>query len=243
MTSEAIQEWISAYRVKIELHAHTRPASECGKQTPHHLMALLHKEGFDTVVLTNHFHVHGPFAKKPDPVGAYLEDYYACEEEAKRYGMTVILGADYRFADNNNDYVVYGLDEAFLRETYPRLGMTYRQFYETYHSPDLLILQAHPFRDGCRCEETDHMDGLEVFNCHPGHNSRMAVAARVARQRNLDLITVSSDQHEWGQEGICSLRAKTNPQNGAELVSLLRSKDYLFEIGGIPVLPYARFED
>lgn len=237
----ALQEYISSYRYKIELHAHSSPASPCSELPPKDLIAVLKKEGFDAAVLTNHFFEGGGYMEKPDPVGAYLEDYYACREAGEKAGVRILLGAEYRFHENGNDYLVFGVDEAFLRETVTRFSMTFTEFYEAYHSEKLLILQAHPFRSGLERAPSDHLDGMETFNMHPHHNSRVALAAHYAREEGLDVVTIGTDLHHHGHEGLSALRTRVLPEDGASLVSLLRAKDYLFEIGGCPLFPYASF--
>ena len=233
-----VTAYLSQYQYKIELHAYTSPCSGCSELPPKEFIRRLHEQKYDTVVVTNHFYANGPFQNNTDdPVGKYLSDYYAAKEE----GITVLLGAEFRFEENSNDYLVFGIDEAFLRETVTQFSLTYRQFYEKYSDPSRLILQAHPFRNGIVAMDGAHMDAIEAFNMHPGHNSRPATSARYADAENIPILTVGTDLHHPGHEGSSALRAKIKPQNNAELVALLRSQDYLFEIGGRPLLPYYIF--
>ena len=238
---QAVRDFIAAYPYKIELHAHTSPVSSCSQLPPAELIRRLHEQHYDAVVVTNHFYEGGCYMKTDDPVGMYLDDYRAAKEAGEAFGMTVLLGAEFRFRENSNDYLVFGVDEAFLRETVQHFDLTLSEFYERYHAEDRLILQAHPFRNGMVLQPTDHLDGIEAFNMHPNHNSRVAVASRYAREEDMKLITVGTDLHHPGHEGVSSLRAKEIPQDSRALVSLLRSGDYLFEIGGHPLLPYYTF--
>lgn len=238
---ESVQAYLRQYVYKIELHAHTSPASGCSELKPAEFIRRLKEQGYDTVCVTNHFYEGGSYMSADDPVGQYLADYRETKALGEEAGMTVLLGAEYRFHENNNDYLVYGIDEAFLRETVTRFSLTYEQFYEEYHAPERLILQAHPFRNGIIPKDGAHMDGIEAFNMHPGHNSRITIAAQYADRENIPILTVGTDLHHPGHEGVSALRAKIRPRTGAELVSLLRSRDYLFEIGGRPLLPYLHF--
>ena len=236
-----VVSYLSQYKYKIELHAHTSPVSPCSELPPKEFIRRLHEQNYDTVVITNHFFPGGPFLNTEDPVGTYLADYYAAKEEGERVGMTVLLGAEFRFEENSNDYLVFGIDEAFLRETVTQLSLTYRQFYEKYSDPSRLILQAHPFRNGIVAMDGAHMDAIEAFNMHPGHNSRITTSARYADAENIPILTIGTDLHHPGHEGSSALRAKVRPETNADLVALLRSQDYLFEIGGRPLLPYFTF--
>ncbi len=236
-----IQNFLSQYKYKIELHAHTSPCSPCSELPPKDFISRLKSQGYDAVVVTNHFYPGGPFMKTEAPVSTYLADFYEAKRIGEEEDITVLLGAEFRFEENSNDYLVFGVDEAFLRETVVRLDLTFREFYEIYHAENRLICQAHPFRNGIVAMDGAHMDGIEAFNMHPGHNSRITVSARYADTENIPVLVIGTDLHHPGHEGSAALRAKTLPKNNDELVALLRSKDYVFEIGGRPLLPYYTF--
>ena len=240
-TPNEVQTYLSSYKYKLELHVHTSPVSPCGQLSPTEVVERLHAKNYDCAVITNHFCRSGKFMQTEDPVATYLADYYEAREVGERLGVTVLLGAEYRFDENPGEYLVFGADEALLRETVNRFDMTYEQFYEEYHSEDLLIIQAHPFRDGNILASADHLDGIEAFNIHPHHNSRVALAARTADENGISLITVGNDLHNPGYEGLCATRTRVLPKTSAELITILKEKDFLMEIAGCPLLPYARF--
>ena len=70
---------------------------------------------------------------------------------------------------------------------------------------------------------------------HPNHNSRVALAAKYAREHGL-IPTVGSDFHHIGHEGVSALLTKTEIKTSGDIVRVLRSRDYLFEIGGSVLL-------
>lgn len=240
-TPETIQEYLSAYRYKIELHAHTSPCSGCSEIPPKEMIRLMAEQQYDAVVITNHFFDGGYYMDSKDPVSTYLEDFRIAKEEGKKKGIQVLLGAEYRFTENINDYMVHGIDEAFLRETVTGFDMGIEAFYKKYHRETLLILQAHPFRSGMSLAPAECLDGIETMNLHPNHNSRVTVAARYAREKDFPVVTIGSDLHHWGHEGAAALRTKVLPENERQLVEILRSRDYLFEVGGCPMLPFGKF--
>jgi hypothetical protein len=51
-----------------------------------------------------------------------------------------------RFHENNNDYLVYGIDEAFLRRNPTCIEWVTVRFTKPSRN-EVLIIQAHPFRD------------------------------------------------------------------------------------------------
>ncbi len=237
-----IKDYISAYKYKIELHAHTRPCSDCGRLSPQELIDGLKREGFDAVVITNHyFYDHGAYRSTTSPMDTYLNAFRDCREYGEKMGIKVFLGAEYRFLESKNDYLVYGVDEKFLRDTFERSELTIESFYKEFHREDILIIEAHPFREDCGCSPVDprFVDGYEIMNMQPGKLSKNVIAAKYARENGVSLVTIGADLHHARQLGLCSLRAKILPQNEKELVALLRSGDYIFDIGGYPMLPYA----
>ena len=242
MVTTTIQDLVNEYKYKIELHAHTSPCSGCSEIPPEKIIEILAAKGYDAVMITNHFYPGAPFMKAEDPVTEYLRDYYAAKEAGEKAGMKVYMGAEYRFSENNNDYLVIGVDEAFLRETVTRLDMGIDAFYREYHRDSLLILQAHPFRNGMTPVDPASLDGVESMNLHPHHNSRVSVTSSYQREHNFPVVTIGSDLHHWGHEGHSATRTKFLPEDEAALVALLRSRDYLFEIGGAVMFPYLSVE-
>ena len=238
----SIQDLVNEYKYKIELHAHTSPCSGCSEIPPEKIIEILAAKGYDAVMITNHFYPGAPFMKAEDPVAEYLRDYYAAKEAGEKAGMKVYMGAEYRFSENSNDYLVIGVDEAFLRETVTRLDMGIDAFYREYHRDSLLILQAHPFRNGMTPVDPASLDGVESMNLHPHHNSRVSVTSSYQREHNFPVVTIGSDLHHWGHEGHSATRTKFLPEDEAALVALLRSRDYLFEIGGAVMFPYLSVE-
>ena len=79
-------------------------------------------------------------------------------------------------------------------------------------------------------------------NLHPHHNSRVSVTSSYQREHNFPVVTIGSDLHHWGHEGHSATRTKFLPEDEAALVALLRSRDYLFEIGGAVMFPYLSVE-
>jgi len=233
----SVQEYLAQYRHKIELHTHTYPVSGCSKYSPDALIRDLAAKGYSTVVITNHISPGSAFHAAEDPVQAFLSDYRTARETGEKLGVHVLLGAEYHLQETANDYLVFGVDEEFLREAIHCLDMPYADFYAKFRSPERLIVQAHPFRRGMMRTPASLLDGAEVFNMHPNHHGQNPAAVRWADEENIPVMTMGSDVHFPGGEGMCALRAKSAPANNEELLTLLRSGDYLMEIAGCPLIP------
>ncbi len=228
----------SNYPFKIELHAHTMPVSSCGRVSPEDTVKNYADIGCDCLVITNHLN---PDWLEGDPAvraEEYLSDYFRAKAYGDTCGMRVILGVEIRFAENSNDYLVYGIEPEDIAKIIPFLDKGISEFYRGIKTEKNLILQAHPFRKNMELAPIDSIDGIEVFNCHPNHNSSIALAARYAKAHNF-IYTGASDYHHPEHEGVCLTRLSKLPKDSMELAEILKTRDYIFEIEGNIVIPYA----
>ena len=223
----------SEYKYRIEMHAHTKPVSPCGEATPAELAEIYSKCGYDAIVLTNHF-IYGLLTAFPkeEAIDRYLNDYTELSAECEKYGIKVILGAEIRFCQNDNDYILYGVDRELLEKTFDYLPEGIEKFAKDVKPERTVFIQAHPFRNGNERVEPSLLDGVEVFNMHPGHNARIGLASKYAKNNNLKITTIGSDFHHknMDHEGVAALRTKTMPKDSYELAEILKSGDYIFDI-------------
>ena len=185
----------------LDLHVHTSETSGCGK-VPAAEMARLYKEaGYDGITITDHL-----IARKniemptEDRVNWYLGGYRAAKAEGERLGLVVLLGAELRFVQGNEDFLLFGLEDSDIPYLMGLLdsGMSEEDFYPLIHSLDrFVMIQAHPFREGLRQMPLDCLDGIEVYNGHPGHDSHNDLALQRAHLGGADFIfTSGSDAHQ-----------------------------------------------
>ena len=233
------EELTREYKYRIELHAHTKPASPCSEILPEELAKTYHELGYDAVVVTNHFctWVYRDVSRE-DAINAYLKDYEDTCRAAEKFGLKVYLGAEVRFDENMNDYLVYGVDREILSACYDYFDKGVDAFRREVSLNNSVFLQAHPFRNDMVRADPEILDGIEVFNMHPVHNSRVGLASKYAKEKGFGIITAGSDYHhkDRGHEGVSALRTKYLPEDGFELAKLLRSGDYLLEIGGSQII-------
>ena len=95
------------YPYKLELHAHSNPASGCSEVPVSDLVATYAGMGYHGVVLTNHFIYDYSTCMRgrsvEEGIAVWLNDYREAVEEGKKYGLAVFLGAEIRFTENDND--------------------------------------------------------------------------------------------------------------------------------------------
>lgn len=227
------------YPYRTELHAHTEPASICGHLLPEALVELYLSHGAHGIVITNHLNTVSQGDRTAEQYAEdYLADYYRAKAAAEGKDFSVSLGVEIRFdAEGKNDYLIYGVEPEEILPMIGALSLGIEEFYKQFKREDNLILQAHPFRDNIFLAPLSAIDGIEVFNLHPGHNSRVAWAAKYARENGL-LISGGSDVHRTDRACSCFLRTSEPIESSHDIVRVLNSRDYLFETWGNLIVPY-----
>ena len=230
------EELKKEYKFKIELHAHSKPVSPCSEIPPEDLVRIYKELGYDALVLTNHFMIFNQDQNKEDYLKSYMEGFEKTYELGEKAGIKILLGSEIRFTENNNDYLIYGVNSEIMNEIYDLLPFGIENFRKNYPLDKSVFIQAHPFRNGIELVDPSLLDGVEVYNLHPGHNSRVAVASAYAKENGKDIITIGTDYHHFGHEGLSALRCKTLPQDSFELAQILKSRDYIFEVGNSNII-------
>lgn len=182
-----------------ELHCHTDEVSCCGKVKAEELVEAYIEKGYSGIVITDHFSPYSFVAKKglktKEIVDYYVSGYNAAKEAAKGR-IDIILGMELNFYENHNDYLVYGIDEKFLKKNPNIMDMGIANFSKLARKNNILIFQAHPFRNDMMVVRPEFVDGYEVYNGNMRHDSRNDIA--MAWAKKFDKKTISgSDFHEW----------------------------------------------
>ena len=231
------EQLLAKYPYKTELHAHTQPASGCSEFYAEGLVERYRAIGVDTVVLTNHYTYDGNCQKtREQSVADYLSCYHDFVRAAEAAGIRAAFGMEIRFIGNCNDYLLYGISEEDVGRAYDMLDQDIDRFYAAFKTKDNLIFQAHPFRNGITLADPGSLDGVESFNMHPGHNSRVGIAAAYAREHGL-LVCGGTDFHHAGHEGVCLMRTSRLMTSSADVADVLRRRDFILDIGGSLVFP------
>ena len=219
---------------KTDLHVHSKRISFCSSSEDEVLVELYRAEGYSTIVLTNHLltnYIPGCNDDWNKTVEVYCEAYESLRRAGEEKGIAVLFGAEIRFDDCFNDYLLFGADKEFLLAnpffTKKRLG----EFIPIAREAGCILVQAHPFRNGMTVMPPELLDGMEVFNGSYGHNSRNDMALRWAERHNL-IRTSGSDFHnaiDFADGGILTDEPVTDT---AQLISLLKSGKYRLHCSG-----------
>ena len=103
-----------------EMHLHTDEVSRCANIPAKQIAELYLTTNYKGIVVTDHMN-SSTFSKEPyksadwnTKIDHFLEGYKILKEELNGK-MIVLLGMEINFYESENDYLVYGVTEEFLR--------------------------------------------------------------------------------------------------------------------------------
>ncbi len=186
--------------VKWEMHAHTSPVSRCGHLSAQEVVEGVAAHGYRGLVITDHYDPErfwgadrgAAFRKE---VKELYSGYRDAVEAGARAGVIVLPSAELRIEYGSEDYLLYGLTEELALEAGCLTGLRLGQVRARLHPLGVLIVQAHPFRRGQFPADPKLLDGVEVYNGNPRHDSGNDRSLKLAREHGL-LMTRGSDIHQ-----------------------------------------------
>lgn len=185
-------------------HTHTSETSKCGHIAAADVVDTYVKNGFSGLVVTDH--LHPEYLSRIDvnhnwqeAMDHYLSGYKASKKRGDELGFDVILGAELRFPENNNDYLVFGIDEDWLRRNPYMCCTSAQEFFDKFHN-EVLIIHAHPFREKSAPVQETAIHGAEIINCNPRHNNSNHLALDLCMRHPEYFRLAGSDTHRVGDE-------------------------------------------
>ena len=218
---------------KYEIHSHTQECHLGATLGAADLVRAYKDAGYDGIVITDHYierfytrwyveDIEG--RTHQEQVKRLLRGYYIAKEVGDQIGLTVLPGIEVRFDTNPNDYLIYGLHEAYFY-TVPRLNECANlQELLSLLPADVCVVQAHPFRDDMVVQSPDGLFGIEVYN--GGTDPFRNELARLYAQHYGLPMTSGSDIHDLcglAKGGIMTERRIRTPE---DLIAVLRSGEY-----------------
>lgn len=220
---------------KIETHFHTKESSPCGYIPAKEAIEIFANNGYDAVVVTDHFSrsVCGlPDERHWDDVCQhFLSGWRAALKTAERLAIKVYLGMELRFPNDENDFLVYGVTKDFLFH-HPWL---YEESLEVFapiaQQEGLAIVQAHPFRPECQRVNPNLINGVEIANFNPRHDSHNSQAWDWAKEHDL-LWTAGSDYHRGEDFSGAGIWMAALPNSEIELAKAIVNAQYQLMLPG-----------
>lgn len=214
-----------------EMHLHSSEVSRCANVPCEEIAEIYEKLGYDGVVITNHMNPHtfkrvgledAPWSEKAE---FFLSGYRKLKKLAEGK-FTVLLGMEISFYDTPNDYLVYGIDEDFIKSNGDLMALNPKKLSTLAREKDVLFLQAHPFRRDMMITDWKLLDGYEVFNGNPRHYSSNEIAESWARLHDKAIVTSGSDFHEYEDAGMGGIYFKEPILSNDDLLKALKSGSY-----------------
>lgn len=195
---------------KYETHLHTSEGSACGSSHGTEYIQAFFDAGYSGIFVTDHFFGGNTAApregKWEDRINHYCSGYEAASETAKKFNeehkltgtdreFKVFFGLEQTF--DGDDYLIYGLDKAWLLAHPEVEKMRHAQLFEEVKKASGLMIQAHPFRlrDYIKAIHLHPRDvhGVEIYNAgnRPLENE---LAEHYAKEFNFP-VTSGSDIH------------------------------------------------
>jgi hypothetical protein len=211
---------------KYDTHVHTSEVSECAKVPSGEMVRMYRDAGYHGVVITDHY--TGYFFNKSMSkswefkIRQYLTGYYNALNEGIKLGLQVIPGMEITFEENSNDYLIYGFDEYFLKKHKELHKLGLKNFKKCIEGRGFMVVQAHPFRLFMTQTPPELLDGVEVYNGNPRHDSRNLLALEYAKKN--DLIKLSgSDFHQQQDLARGGILVSKEIRNPLEFVDAIRN--------------------
>lgn len=216
---------------KIETHLHTNHVSKCGHLTAAEIVKGYAEAGYSALIVTDHynrttFDFLGIDPAAPgDKLTPFLDGYRRVREEAERAGIRVFRGAELRFDECDNDYLFYGWLDDILAEPEEVFRMGIAGFAPMARAAGGLIIQAHPYRRSCTPAIARYLDGVEVLNRNPRHDSHNDRAEAYAQEYGL-IRTSGSDCHRTEDIGLGGIVTDYLPSDILSMTRLIRSRRF-----------------
>ena len=217
---------------KTETHAHTSEGSACGRMTAEELVRAYYAAGFKTLFISNHFTAKHIAAwgelNWEETIDRFLLGYRNAKLVGDELGMHVLPAAEIGFdATPELHYLVYGISEAFLKAHPGLTAMDQEAFYEIANENGILMIQAHPYRDGNTHVTPRTVDGFEVCNPNPRHNNYSHLAEETAAQYRL-YRTAGSDAHRPEDVGQTAMVSAQEIRTAEDYIRLVKSGTAVF---------------
>ncbi|MDE6273795.1 MAG: PHP domain-containing protein [Clostridiales bacterium] len=197
---------------RYETHLHTTTVSACSYFQPQQVVEKFVRLGYKGIFVTDHFLNGNTTVDRKLPYSQQIEKYCEGYEQVKELAegkFDVFFGFEYSYW--GTDFLVYGLDKAWLLKHPEIMEMTPKEFFAFARKEGGMVIQAHPFRQDFYIDHvrlyTSDVDGFEVLNI-----SRREIENKVAKMY-AEMYgmpqTAGSDIHGIGHKMLAGMEFET----------------------------------
>lgn len=199
---------LQEYPYLYETHLHTSEASACAISSGKEMAQACKKVGYTGIIVTNHNWNGNHCIDEDLPWEQWVKAYARGYEEAKAWGdhneLDVFFG--YESYYQGTEFLIYGVDAAWLIRHPEIKSATIPQQYEWIHQAGGMVIHAHPFREEPYIPEirlypryVDGVEGVNATHSSPlsqSHNNPDFDTKAIAYSRKHQLpVTAGSDVH------------------------------------------------
>jgi hypothetical protein len=179
---------------------HTSQASACGVSRGHEYISKYKDLGYTGIIITDHFFGGNSAINRILPwrrrIELFCKGWEDAREEGARKGLDVFFGWEQTY--EGDDYLIYGLDKAWLMEHPESEFWSRKQQFEEVSRAGGCVVQAHPFRQHFYIYKVTLasalVHGVEAANAGNQEESYDALAWAYAKKLGLP-VTAGSDIH------------------------------------------------
>ena len=219
-------------KFKTELHCHTSEVSCCANEPARDTVEKYLEYGYSTIVVTNHlaesnFRNMGYGNSSWEEKAKFYIDGYEKMKDAAAGRLNILFGAEIRFDELENDYLLFGMSPEFLLSHPGMCQMKVGEFYEKINHPNrFIIIQAHPMRFHIQHVYPWQIDGYEVYNGHPHNESYNKAARAYAEYFPAKIFTSGSDRHDKSHFPAGGIETEYEIKTMDELMDTFRARSY-----------------
>lgn len=223
-----------------ETHFHTALGSACGRSRGPEYLARYKRLQYAGIIVTDHFWRGNCAIDRHLPwrhfVDAFCRGYEETAVAAAPLGLSVFFG--WEETHEGDDYLVYGLDKAWLYEHPEVREWTRQQQLDEVHRAGGCVVQAHPFRDRdyLQAIHLGPADACEAGNA--GNDAAFDLQALCWARKNRYVMTAGSDIHhadQYADGELMGVRFQHQLHSIKDYVAAIRSGE-----GFVPHMPQDR---
>lgn len=214
---------------KYELHCHTSDVSFCAHSSAKEAVKFYKDRGYDGIVITDHYSPQTFLFHKALMPHKYTDSYIKGYKRAKEYAgddFTVLLGCEVRFFFTIDDFLIYGIDEDFLKNSGNLMWKYLRRLHKLCTEKGLILLEAHPFRELRFRHNPSLLHGCEVFNGKDAGKKANPKAEKWAEKHGFNILTSGGDFHDKNDTVPGGIITDEPIKTNEDLLRILRSGKY-----------------
>ncbi len=216
-------------KYKYELHCHTNNVSRCAYSSADEAVKFYKERGYDGIVITDHYSPQTFLFHKAVSPHKYIDMYTKGYRRAKEIAgddFTVLLGCEVRFFCTIDDFLIYGINEDFLKKAGNLMSMYLKKLFKLCEANGFLLLEAHPFRELRFRHNPGYLHGCEVFNGKDAGKAANKKAKKWAEDNNFSVVTSGGDFHDYNDTVPGGILTDEPIKTNEDLLRILKSGRY-----------------